>query len=118
MVRNSVKPWPTLPSAKYHVGLIGPIPVGVGVGVGVGGVVGVAVGGVVGVAVGVLVGVFVGVANVTKPLACVLLCGLSRVQARTMLPTIANSARPVRTIIPTLTLDNRDIPQKLFVFIV
>src|SRR5579859_1105672 len=33
MVRNSVKPWPTLPSAKYHVGLVGPIPVAGGVGV-------------------------------------------------------------------------------------
>src|SRR6266567_2442936 len=46
MVRYSVKPWPTLPSAKYHVGCTGPggrvgngVPVGVGVlvvGVGVG----------------------------------------------------------------------------------
>src|SRR6516162_3682962 len=38
MVRNSVNPWPTLPSAKYHVGLTGPeegigVPVGLGVGV-------------------------------------------------------------------------------------
>src|SRR6266568_6567587 len=40
MVRYSVKPWPTLPSAKYHVGCTGPggrvgngVPVGVGVGV-------------------------------------------------------------------------------------
>ncbi len=46
-----MKPWPTLPSAKYHVGLVGPIPEAVGVDVGVGvGVVGVGVG-VVGVGV-------------------------------------------------------------------
>ncbi len=40
MVKYSVKPWPTLPSAKYHVGCTGPgggfgsgVPVGVGEGV-------------------------------------------------------------------------------------
>ena len=40
MVKYSVKPWPTLPSAKYHVGCTGPggrlgsgVPVGVGDGV-------------------------------------------------------------------------------------
>src|SRR5437016_5206129 len=43
MVKYSVKPWPTLPSAKYHVGCTGPggrlgngVPVGVVVGVWVG----------------------------------------------------------------------------------
>src|SRR6266581_4678238 len=51
MVRYSVKPWPTLPSAKYHVGCTGPggrlgngVPVGVGDGVLVPVVVGVGVG--------------------------------------------------------------------------
>src|SRR6266581_2089840 len=52
MVRNSVKPWPTLPSAKYHVGLTGPEDVGIGVPVGVG--VGVLVPVGVGVGVGTL----------------------------------------------------------------
>ena len=57
MVRYSVKPWPTLPSAKYHVEFTGPggrlgggVPVGVGDGV----LVAVVVGD------GVLVGVVVG----------------------------------------------------------
>ena len=49
MVRNWVKPWPTLPSAKYHCKLVGPMPVG---------------GGGVGVGFGVLVFVGVGVAVV------------------------------------------------------
>src|SRR6266566_6990193 len=54
MVRNCVKPWPTLPSAKYHCRLVGPIPLGGG-----GGGVGVLV--VVAVGPGVLVFVGVGV---------------------------------------------------------
>jgi hypothetical protein len=57
MVRNSVKPWPTFPSAKYQIGLTGPEEEGIGVPVGVG--VGVLV--LVGVGVGVLVLVGVGV---------------------------------------------------------
>ena len=71
MVRNSVKPWPTLPSAKYHVGLTGPegegigVPVGVGVGVLV--LVGVGVGVLVLVGVGVFVGVGQGVGLITVP---------------------------------------------------
>jgi len=56
MVRNCVKPWPTLPSAKYQVVLVGPIPLGGG-----GGGVGVGVDVLVLVAVGVLVSVGVGV---------------------------------------------------------
>src|SRR6266699_7115141 len=54
MVRNSVKPWPTLPSAKYHVGLTGPEDVGIGVPVGVGAGVLVPVGVGDGVGVGTL----------------------------------------------------------------
>ena len=63
MVRYSVKPWPTLPSAKYHVEFTGPggrlgggVPVGVGDGVLV--VVVVVVGDGVRVAVFVADGVF------------------------------------------------------------
>jgi len=66
MVRNCVKPWPTLPSAKYHCRLVGPIPLGGGgggVGVGVDVLVLVAVGVGILVSVGVGVGVFLDVAN-------------------------------------------------------
>ena len=57
MVRYSVKPWPTLPSAKYHVEFTGPggrLGGGVSVGVGDGVLVAVVVGD------GVLVVVVVG----------------------------------------------------------
>src|SRR6266702_7865008 len=67
IVRNWVKPWPTLPSAKYHCRLVGPIPFGggggVGVGVGVDVLVLVAVGPGVLVFVGIGVGVLLDVAN-------------------------------------------------------
>ncbi len=62
-VSHSVKPWPTLPSAKYHVGLTGPggkaevvVAVGESVGVGDGTTVFVGVGDepLVGVGVGTL----------------------------------------------------------------
>ncbi len=64
MVRYSVKPWPTLPSAKYHIEFTGPggslgggVPVGVGDGV----LVAVVVGD------GVLVGVVVEGLEVSRP---------------------------------------------------
>ncbi len=52
-----MKPWPTLPSAKYHVGLTGPEDVGIGVPVGVG----------AGVLVPVGVGDGVGVGTASHP---------------------------------------------------
>ena len=118
MVKYSVKPWPTLPSAKYHVGCTGPggrlgrgVPVGVGDGVVVGD------GMLVAVVVGdsVLVAVVAGVSVFGE--ACAPWCGLRSVQASTRLPTKDNVARPTRTINPTLKPVDRDIPQKLFVFI-
>ena len=65
-VRNSVKPAPTLPSAKYHVLLTGPVvvgegmPVGEGIGLGDGHGVGPTVGDGVGLGVGEGVGLGVG----------------------------------------------------------
>jgi len=59
MVRYSVKPWPTLPSAKYHIEFTGPGgSLGGGVPVGVGVLVGVVVGDGVLVVVVVADGVF------------------------------------------------------------
>jgi len=112
MVRNSVKPWPTLPSAKYHVGCTGPggrLGSGVPVGVGDGVLVAVVVGD------GMLVAVVVGVGMFGD--ACAPWCGLSNAQASTTLPIKDNVARPMRTINPTFIPVERDFPQKLFVFI-
>jgi len=104
MVKYSVKPWPTLPSAKYHVGWTGPggrlgndVPVGVGVGD------------------GVLVAVVAG--DDVFGEACAPWCGLRSVQASAMLPIRDNVARPTRTINPTFIPVDRDFAQNLFVLI-
>ena len=107
-----MKPWPTLPSAKYQVGYTGPggrLGSGVPVGVGDGVLVAVVVGDGMPVAVVVAAGVF--------GEACAPWRGLSSVQASARLPIKDNVARPIRTINPTFIPVERDFPQKLFVFI-